>query len=333
MNFQKILNVLQLIKNYQEIVDSYRLEKYYKSNHNYINNDINKIENIENSNNIISRRQIKKMIIYKSKIVHKIELSIELLYNIFFKNNNNNKKGLDKNIFFNFVFELIKCGLKIKEMNSLNKIGIPFYVDEKIFYNDFLGIDKNKYIDNIINSNNDNNINNINNIIFPIQGNLFLPIKEKINNNKYKNKFINDLISDNNEFTIITKNNKYYIGEIIYLLRPVIYITLLIVFKDNKIIALIINIILDIVIYFSRMEINKENYKNFKLNFLTQKIHNLEMQFRNKSFFVYIFREPIFSCFIMPLTEKILNFLPIPNFIIKMVMNILDNFSSFTYIA
>ena len=328
MNFQKILNVLQLIKNYQEIIDSYRLEKYYKSNHTYINNDNNQIENIVNSNNIITRRQMKKMIIYKSKIVHKIELSIELLYNIFFKNNN--KKGLDKNIFFNFVFELIKCGLKIKEMNSLNKIGIPFYVDEKIFYNDFLGIDKNKYIENIINS---NDMNNIDNMIFPIQGNLFLPIKEKINNNKYKNKFINDLISDNNEFTIITKNNKYYIGEIIYLLRPVIYITLLIIFKDNKIIALIINIILDIVIYFSRMEINKENYKNFKLNFLTQKIHNLEMQFRNKSFFVYIFREPIFSCFIMPLTEKILNFLPIPNFIIKMVMNILDNFSSFTYIA
>ena len=328
MNFQKILNVLQLIKNYQEIIDSYRLEKYYKSNHTYINNDNNQIENIINSNNIITRRQIKKMIIYKSKIVHKIELSIELLYNIFFKNNN--KKGLDKNIFFNFVFELIKCGLKIKEMNSLNNIGIPFYVDEKIFYNDFLGIDKNKYIENIINS---NDVNNIDNMIFPIQGNLFLPIKEKINNNKYKNKFINDLIADNNEFAIIKKNNKYYIGEIIYLLRPVIYITLLIIFKDNKIIALIINIILDIVIYFSRMEINKENYKNFKLNFLTQKIHNLEMQFRNKSFFVYIFREPIFSNFIMPLTEKILNFLPIPNFIVKMVMSILDNFSSFTYIA
>jgi hypothetical protein len=331
MNFQKILNVLQLIKNYQEIVDSYRLEQYYKSNHNYINNDINKIENIENSNNIISRRQINKMIIYKSKIVHKIELSIELLYNIFFKNNK--KKGLDKNIFFNFVFELIKCGLKIKEMNSLNKIGIPFYVDEKIFYNDFLGIDKNKYIDNIINSNDDNNINNINNIIFPIQGNLFLPIKEKINNNKYKNKFINDLISDNNEFTIITKNNKYYIGEIIYLLRPVIYITLLIIFKDNKIIPLIINIILDIIIYFSRLEINKDNYKKFKLNFLLQKINYLEMKFRNKHFFAYIFREPIFSYIIIPLTEKIFNILPIPNFIVRIIMNILDNYSSYTYIA
>ena len=174
MNFQKILNVLQLIKNYQEIVDSYRLEKYLKSNQEYINNDNNQIDNIENSNNIIKKRPNKKLIIYKSKIVHKIELSIELLYNIFFKDEHN--KGLDKNIFFNFVFELIKCGLKIKELNSLNEIGIPFYVDEKIFYNDFLGIDKDKYINDIITSNDDNIINNM---ILPIQGNLFLPIKEK----------------------------------------------------------------------------------------------------------------------------------------------------------
>ena len=81
------------------------------------------------------------------------------------------------------------------------------------------------------------------------------------------------------------------------------------------------------------MEINKENYKNFKLNFLTQKIHFLEMKFRNKNYFVYLFREPIFSYIIMPLTQKILNFLPIPEFITNIIMNILDNFSSFSYIA
>ena len=300
-----------------------------KENNININNNNIQVENIENNNEIIKHQKVtKKMIIYKSKIVHKIELSIELLYNIFFKKEHN--KGLDKNIFFNFIFELIKCGLKFKELSSLNELGIPFYIEENIFYTDFLGIDKNKYINSIINTENENNINNI---IVPIQGNLFLPIKEKISNNKYKNKFINELIGDNKEENYLAIKDRYYIGEIIYLLRPVIYITLLILFKDNKIIPLIINIVLDIVIYFSRRDINKDNYKNFKLNFLTQKIHNLEMQFRNKSFFVYIFREPIFSCFIMPLTEKILNFLPIPNFIIKMVMNILDNFSSFTYIA
>ncbi len=316
MNFQKILNVLQLIKNYQEIVDTYRLEKYYKSNNNKNNNN----ENIN-----------KKMIIFRSKVIHRMELSIELLYKIFYKEEKN--KALGKNIFFNLIFELIKCGFKIKELKSLNEIGIPFYIEENIFYNDFLGIDKNKYINSIINS---ENADNINNAIIPVQGNLFLPIKEKINNTKYKNKFIDELLLENrdeNNLVNINKKNKYFVGEILYLIRPVIYITLLIIFKDNKIIPLIINIIMDIVIYFSRMEINKENYKNFKLNFLTQKIHFLEMKFRNKNFFVYLFREPIFSYIIMPLTQKILNFLPIPEFITNIIMNILDNFSSFSYIA
>jgi hypothetical protein len=329
MSFQKILNVLQLIKNYQEIIDIYRLEKYYKTKYKYININ-NQKGLIENNNNIILLQpNNQKMIIYKSKIVHKIELSIELLYNIFFKSEKN--KDLGKNIFFNFIFELIKCGLKIKEMNSLNKIGIPFYIEENLFYNEFLGISKDKCIDNIINSDINNDINNT---ILPVQGNLFLPIKEKINNNKYKNLFSNNLILEiKKENKLIKINKKYCIGEIIYLLRPVIYITLLIIFKDNKIIPLIINIILDIIIYFSRLEINKDNYKKFKLNFLLQKINYLEMKFRNKHFFAYIFREPIFSYIIIPLTEKIFNILPIPNFIVRIIMNILDNYSSYTYIA
>ena len=305
MNFQKILNVLQLIKNYQEIVDVYRFEKYYKTKHKSINNDINN-----------------KMIIYKSQMIHKFELSIELLYNIFYKNGKN--KGLDKNIFFNLIFEIIKSGFKIKELNSLNEIGIPFYIEENIFYNEFLGIEKNKYI---------NSLNNSDNIILPFQGNLFLPIKEKINNTKYKNKFIDELILENKEEKMISKINIYYIGEILYLIRPIIYISLLIIFNDNKIIPFIINIVMDIVIYFSRIEINKENYKNFGINFLTQKIHFLEMHFRNKNYFVYLFREPLFSYIIMPLTQKIFNFLPIPKFIVNIIMNILENFSSFTYIA
>ena len=329
MSFQKILNVLQLIKNYQEIIDIYRLEKYYKTKYKYININ-NQKGLIENNNNIILLQpNNQKMIIYKSKIVHKIELSIELLYNIFFKSEKN--KDLGKNIFFNFIFELIKCGLKIKEMNSLNKIGIPFYIEENLFYNEFLGISKDKCIDNIINSDINNDINNT---ILPVQGNLFLPIKEKINNNKYKNLFSNNLILEiKKENKLIKINKKYCIGEIIYLLRPVIYITLLIIFKDNKIIPLIINIILDIIIYFSRLEINKDNYKKFKLNFLLQKINYLEMKFRNKHFFAYIFREPIFSYIIIPITEKIFNILPIPNFIVRIIMNILDNYSSYTYIA
>jgi len=271
------------------------------------------------------------MIIYRSKVVSKMELSIELLYNIFFKKKG--KKG-NINIFYNIILELIKAGFKIKEFHSLSKIGIPFYVDEDIFYNEFLGIDKSKYVDSIIN----NNSNDLDNVIFPIQGNLFLPIHEKINNNSYKNNFINDIINQDNQHQNMLNNinyiNKvYYVGEILYLLRPIIYLTLLSIFRNNKIIPLIINIIIDIVIYFSRMKISQNNFKNFGLTFLSQKIHYLEMKFRNKHFFVYIFREPIFSYIIIPLITKTFQILHIPNFIVNIVLDIMENFSNISFIA
>ena len=333
MSVQKILNIYQIIKNYQEIIGLYKLDRFIKDNSNKLINHSNeiligKIKNENNNNLILRNNKINKMIIYKSKIISKLELSIELLYNIFFRKKD---KIRNRNIFFNLIFELFKCGAKIKELYSLQNIGISFYLNEDIFYNDFLGIDKNKFIENIANT------SDINNIILPIHGNLFLPIKKKINNNKYKNKFINDIINIESQDKIIY-NKKYiskinYVGEILYLLRPIIYLTLLTLFKENKIIPLIVNIILDIIIYFSRIEINRNNYKNYGFNFLIQKIHFLEMKYRNKNFFVYIFREPIFSFIIIPLMHKIFNILHLPNFIVKTILNIMDNFTNYSYIA
>ena len=330
MSVQKLLNIFQIIKNYQEIVDLYRLDKFMKENSNKLINDSNELLNddIKNNNIIIRNNAMKKMIIYKSTIISKIELSIELLYNIFFREKH---KKMNKKIFFNIIFEFIKCGAKIKELYSLKNIGIPFYVREDIFYNDFLGIDKNKYIDNIINN------NDLNNAILPVQGNLFLPINDKINNNKYQNKFINDIINQENEnksnLNNIYTNKWHFAGEILYLLRPIIYLTLLSLFKENKKIPLIINIILDIVIYFSRIVINANNFKNYGFNFLIQKIHFLEMKSRNKHIFVYLFREPIFSFIIIPLIQKIFNIIQLPNFIVKTILDIMENLSNYSYIA
>ena len=335
MSVQKILNIFQLIKNYQEVIDIYKLEQFIKKQRKKLINQSNSLIDSEikndNNNNIIKINSLNKMIIYRSKVVSKMELSIELLYNIFFKKKG--KKG-NINIFYNIVLELIKSGFKIKEFHSLSKIGIPFYVDEDIFYNEFLGIDKNKYVDSIIN----NNSNNLDNVIFPIQGNLFLPIHEKINNNSYKNNFINDIINQDNQQQNMLNNmnyiNKvYYVGEMLYLLRPIIYLTLLSIFRNNKIIPLIINIIIDIVIYFSRMKISQSNFRNFGLTFLSQKVHYLEMKLRNKNFFVYLFREPIFSYIIIPLIAKTFQILHIPNFIVNIVLDIMENFSNISFIA
>ena len=330
MSFQKILNIFQIIKNYQEITEIYQFDKYIKTNNfklinqsKELNDDIKNTKNIEYNTNIF-----KKIIIYKSKVISKIELSMELLYNIFFRNKGQKRNN---NIFFNLIFEIIKCGVKIKELYSLKHIGIPFYLDEDIFYNDFLGIDKNKYINNIIEH------KNLKNSILPLHGNLYLPMKEKINNKKYKNKFLNDSLNINDNNQIIFKNkyiNKiHFVGEILFLLRPVIYLTLLSIFKENKVIPLTVNIILDIVIYFSRIEINKNNFKNYGFNFLIQKVNYLELKCRNNKYFIYLFREPIFSLIIIPLILKIFNILHIPNFIVNIILDIMTNFSNYSYIA
>ena len=280
MNIEKILNILQIIKNYQEIISTYRLEKCQKIYNNNINDN---------------NPKHKEIIIYKSKLISKVELSLELIYDIIFSE----KKVFEKNIFINLIFELIKLGYRFKEYKLLKNIGIPFYVEENIFYSNFLGIDKNQYINNIINNNNFDK----NNMIYPYEGNLFLPINTKIiiiNNKKYKNKFFDELNKD--DYNI--KSN--YIGEILYLIRPAIYISLLMIFKNNKIIPLIINIIIDIVIFLTRMDINKNNYKKYKINFLIQKIYFLEIKQRTKNFFIYLLREPIYTNITIPLIKNIL---------------------------
>ena len=71
MSVQKLLNIFQIIKNYQEIVDLYRLDKFMKENSNKLINDSNELLNddIKNNNIIIRNNAMKKMIIYKSTII------------------------------------------------------------------------------------------------------------------------------------------------------------------------------------------------------------------------------------------------------------------------
>ena len=333
MNINKILSAYSIIKYYQEINTIYKLDKHIKLK--FSSNDLKRsLNNSNNINNKVSDNTslINKTIIYKSKIISNIQFTLEELYNIFFSQKNFERKKY--NLFFNIVFELLKSGVKIKEFYSLCKINIPFYISEKIFYENYLGIDKEKYIQQILNNSNVENSN----IILPFQGNLFIPINSEIPKITYKNKFMKNLLNDNNN-KIIFNNEKYkihFFGELLYLIRPVIYLTLLAMFKDNEIIPLLINMLIDVVIYFSRLEINVERNnenKKVRLNFLLQKVHYLEMKTRNKNYFMYLFREPIYTSFFRPLVGNILKLLHLPICIMEFIFSFLDKYINYCYIA
>ena len=93
MSLKSFINVFQIIQNYHEIMRLYQLDKYIKTNSNKVNikeqndsiNDIEKNENQNIENNNLQLNTYKKIIAYKSQMISKIEISMELIYNLFFR--------------------------------------------------------------------------------------------------------------------------------------------------------------------------------------------------------------------------------------------------------
>ena len=134
------------------------------------------------------------------------------------------------------------------------------------------------------------------------------PIENKI-------EFNNNL--NNQEFLIRMK-------EILYLIRPVIYMASLIYFKEKKIIPLIISMIIDYLYL--------DGKANMRGNFSKQKIYHLEYAYRIRRLFIYFLRDPILSYVTIPFIKKILSFIRMPESVIRCVELILKYFTKYYYI-
>ena len=306
MNFPKIQIILQTYKIFKEV------KKYI-----YINNN----------NNLL---KLNKIIIYNSEIITNIQLSIELLFRLYFKLNNSKIKE-NKILFSLIITELIKIGFKFKEFENLKKLNYNFYIDKKVFYENVLEIDENDLL-----TINNFNINEINYdlSIKPKKGNLFYPLKNnsklnKLLNNKEQNKNINIkqnyFNSKENIKNIIKQLDKKYLSEIIYILRPFIYLNLKLKFYNKPIIPFLINIILDCIIFFWK----KDYLKN--LNFTQQKVYHFEKIYRKINLILYFFREPIYSNIIYPILLNIFSLLHLPNLIQEIINDFLEYFTYFSY--
>jgi hypothetical protein len=125
-----------------------------------------------------------------------------------------------------------------------------------------------------------------------------------------------------------TKNNNsefyYKLKELLYLIRPVIYMASLILFKKNKFFSLLISLVIDYLYLDSNL--------SSKGNFSKQKIYYAEYIYRYRRLYIYLFREPIFSSITIPLIRKVLVFLRMPESIIRWAELILNYFTKYYYI-
>jgi hypothetical protein len=136
---------------------------------------------------------------------------------------------------------------------------------------------------------------------------------------KFKNTFL--------EYYLFFKHflkDKYNFVEILYILRPIIYLGLMLFFNSKKtIIPILINLVLDIIIL---------KFKRQEPSFSKQKVFSHEYVYRVGKMAVYLLREPIFSVITKPFILRILRILRLPNFVVTIVQMILRYYTLIYFI-
>lgn len=267
-----------------------------------------------NKKNISSN---KGLMIYNSEFVQNMQVSVEMFYKFFISNKiickNNNKT-----LFMLLILELIKSGFKFKEFFNFNNIGYPFYINKSVFYDKILEVSEEDYFNYLSNNEIDKNLS-----IYPKKGTIFIPVNSNVNIP------IPSKINHSN-FLLITKNTTNLkleqIGEIFYIIKPIVYMTLYAAYRDNPMISLVVNAMMDFIIFIFKM-----NKKAF--SFSVKKAYHYEFVFRKIRLMNYFIREPIYEKYTKPIILQIFNFIKFPTFLINIFFEVINYYKYLTFIS
>jgi hypothetical protein len=122
---------------------------------------------------------------------------------------------------------------------------------------------------------------------------------------------------------------KMYVGkrinliELLYILRPLIYLSTLIAFNKKSFAPLIINLIMDFIIL--KVERKEKSFEG-------QRAYFCEYSYRIGRLAVYLLRDPIYSFLTKPFVRKLMKILRLPTFITNIVMLLLSYYTNLYFI-
>ncbi len=111
--------------------------------------------------------------------------------------------------------------------------------------------------------------------------------------------------------------------ELLYLVRPLIYLGFMMSFKKNSFIPVIVNLAIDLIVIYV-----KRSYDNFE----QQKIFSAEYIYRLGRLAVYFLRNPIFTIITQPFIRKLIKVLRFPNFLCDVIMALLSYYTNLYFI-
>jgi hypothetical protein len=109
------------------------------------------------------------------------------------------------------------------------------------------------------------------------------------------------------------------VKELIYLIKPLIYLLNISKFGRNSSLPFICNLIFDLII-------NKgKNSNQIEGSFSQKYLYNLELTLRKSKYLIYLARNPILSKITIPIIKRILGFFRLSDSFIESVVKILEN--------
>lgn len=272
-----------------------------------------------------------------------------MIYEVIYSDNNNDINIFDKKKVVMLLLEFIRVGFRFRELKSLSKLGYNFYIEKNVYLDYIVELPEEEYAKRLENINNNHFFkieNKKSQKMRSTTNKIEIPSKvlEKLKENlieisDYEIKNLNSVIVNESPRSMYGKIKetiyeylnffKNYLGikinfiELLYILKPFIYLSLMICFDKKNFIPLLVNAVIDILIL---------SIKRHEENFNQQKIYTYEYIFRMGRLGVYFLREPIFSMITSPFIKKILKIIRVPNFIVDIIMNLLSYYTNLNFI-
>jgi hypothetical protein len=79
-----------------------------------------------------------QFLIYSSDIVEKIQLSVEMIFEIVYGPKNKDVDLFNKKKIFLFILEIVREGLRFRELKSLSNLGYDFYIEKNVYLQNIL---------------------------------------------------------------------------------------------------------------------------------------------------------------------------------------------------
>lgn len=74
-----------------------------------------------------------KFLIYSSDIIEKIQLSVEMMFELIYGAKNKDVDLFEKKKFILLILEMVREGFKFRELKGLSELGYDFYMEKNIY--------------------------------------------------------------------------------------------------------------------------------------------------------------------------------------------------------